>query len=68
MIIKMAKESICPYLTICVNAAIYNYLFPKKLKKAQVSAIFNKGDPTWKGNYIPFSILAALPKIYEQPL
>ena len=42
-IIKMAKESICPYLTDCINAAIYNCTFPVELKKAGVSAISKKG-------------------------
>ena len=65
-IIKMAKESICPYLTDCINAAIYNCSFPDELKKADVTAIFKKGDPCWKGNYRPISILAALSKIYER--
>ena len=39
---KMTKESICPYLTDCINAAIYNCTFPDELKKADVSAIFLK--------------------------
>ena len=65
-IIKMAKESICPYLSDCINAAIYNCTFPDELKKADVSAIFQKGDPGCKGNYRPISILAARSNIYER--
>ena len=41
-IIKMDKENICPYLTDCINAAIFNRIFPDELKKADVSAIFER--------------------------
>ena len=67
-IIKMAKENICPYLTDCINAAIYNCTFPDELKKADVSAIFKKGDPSCNGNYRPISILTAMSKIYERSM
>ena len=67
-IIKMAKENICPYLTDCINAAIYNCTFPDELKKADVSAIFKKGDPSCKENYRPICILTAMPKIYERSM
>ena len=64
-IIKIAKESICPYLTDCINAAIYNCTFPDELKKADVSS-FKKGDPSCKGNYRPISILAAVSKYMSE--
>ena len=67
-IIKMAKENICPYLTDCINAAIYNCTFPDELKKADVSAIFKKDDPSCKENCRPISILAAMSKIYERSM
>ena len=67
-IIKMVKESICPYLTDCINAAIYNCTFPDELKKADVSAIFRKGIPSCKENYRPISILTAMSKIYERSM
>ena len=62
----MAEKNICPYLTDCINAAIYNCTLPDELKKADVSAIVKKGDPRCKGNYRPISVLAALSKIYER--
>ena len=42
-IMKMAKERICPYLTDCINAAIYNCSFLDGVKKADISAIFKRG-------------------------
>ena len=65
-IIKMTKENICPCLTDCINAAIYNCTLPDEVKKADVSAIFEKDDPSCKVNYRPISILEALSKIYER--
>ena len=61
-IIKMAKESICQYLTDCIIAGIYNCSFPDELKKPDVSAMFNKGNPSYKGNYRPKSIWQRCPK------
>ena len=37
---KMANESICPYLTDCINAATYSCSFQYEWKKADVSVIF----------------------------
>ena len=67
-IIKMAKENICPCLTDCINAAICNCTLLDELKKADLSAIFRKGDPSCNENYRPISILAAISKIYERRL
>ena len=64
----MAKGNIYPYPTECINVAIYNCTFPDELKKADVSAIFEKGHPSCKESYKPISILAAMPKIYEQSM
>ena len=44
-IIQEAKETICPYLTVCINATIDNGVFPDKLKVAVVGPIYKKGDP-----------------------
>ena len=55
-----------PYLTDYINAAIYNCSFLDELKKADVSAMFKKGNLSSKGNYRPISMFAALSKIYEQ--
>ena len=65
-IIKMAKESVCPYLADCINAVICKCSFSDELKKSDATAIFEKGDPSWKGDYRPISVLAVLPKIYER--
>ena len=64
----MAKENTRPYLTDFIYAAIYNCTFPDELKKADVSAIFTKGDPSCKENYRPISILTAMSKIYERSM
>ena len=65
-IIQEAKDTICPYLTDCINATIDNCVFPDKLKEAVVCAIYKKGDPGQKGNYRPISILLAMSKIFER--
>ena len=44
-IIQEAKEVICPYLTDSINATMDNCVFPKKLKEAEVRAIYKKGGP-----------------------
>ena len=64
----MAKESTWQYLTHYINAAIYNCSFLDELKKADVSAMFKKSNPSCKRNCRPISILAALSKIYEQSM
>ena len=65
-IIQEAKETICPYLTDCINATMDYGVFPDKLKEAVVCPIYKKGDPGQKGNYRPISVLSAMSKIFER--
>ena len=67
----MVKETgtiICPYLTDCINTAINDFQFPNELKEADVTPLFKKGDPNYKGNFRPISVLPACSKIFERIL
>ena len=41
-LLKATKNVICPFLTDCINCAIYESAFPDKLKEACISSIFKK--------------------------
>ena len=66
--LKKAKDLACPYLTDCINSAIYDSEFPKELKDADVSPGFKKGVTTTKVNYRPISVLPSVSKISERIL
>ncbi len=44
---------------------IQQCIFPEKLKLADGSPVFKKGDLTVKRNYRPISVLSSLSKIFE---
>ena len=66
--LKDTKEIVCPYLTDCINSAIFDCNFPDELKKADVSPIFKELDPTLNSNFRPISVLPSTSKIYERIL
>ena len=66
--LKKAKDLACPYITDCVNAAIYESEFRKGLKDADVSPVFKRGVTTTKVNYRPISVLSSASKIFERIL
>ena len=67
-IIKLAAKVNINQLTDCINAAIFENIFPNELKLGDVSPIFKKDDSTDKGNFRPISVLSAVSKIYEKIL
>ena len=67
-VLKATKEDVCPFLTDCINSAIYNCRFPDELKEANVTPKFKSKDATAKSNYRPISILPSVSKIYERAL
>ena len=66
--LKATREIICPYLTDCINSAIFDCKFPNELKEADLSPVFKNDDSTFKGNFRPISVLPAVSKIYERIL
>ena len=66
--LKKAKDLASPYLTDCINSAIYESEFPKELKDADVSPGFKRGITTKKVNYKPISVLPSVSKIFERIL
>ena len=58
--VSVLKESISFYyekLTDIFNNCIRSSTLPEILKKAEVTLLFKKGDPTWKRDYLPVSTL-----------
>ena len=66
--LKDTQEIVCPYLTDCINTAIFDFYFPEELKKADVSPIFKELNPTLNSNFRPISVLSSTSKIYERIL
>ena len=66
--LKAIKEMVCPYLSDCINSAIYDCNFPSELKEAELCPLFRKGDSNHMGNYRPVSVLPLTSKIYERVL
>ena len=53
-------------LSLIFNTSVDECIFPSKLKFANVSPLFKKGDNTNKENYRPISILPVVSKIFER--
>ena len=64
-IIKNIKNTVVPFLTDCINAAINNCCFPNELRVADASPCNKKGAKTDKSNYRPISVLPAISKLFE---
>ena len=66
--LKARRKIVCPYLTDCINSAIYDCKFPNELKEADLSPLFKNDDPNYKGTFWPISVLPAVSKAYERIL
>ncbi|KAL4227059.1 hypothetical protein ACF0H5_015033 [Mactra antiquata] len=66
--LKIAKPAIVQPLTNIINISISKNCFPDKLKLAQVTPLYKKGDALSKSNYRPVSILPISSKIFEKIL
>ena len=62
-LLKATREIVCPYLTDCIDSAIYDCKFPNEVKDADLSPLFKTDDSTFKGNFRPISALPAVSKI-----
>ena len=67
-ILKGANELICPYLTDCVNFAIYDCKFPDEMKIAELIPVYKNDDSNSKENCRPISVLPAVYKVYKRVL
>ena len=66
--LKATREIVCPYLTDCINSAVYDSEYPNELKEADLSPLFKNDDSNYKGNFRPISVLHAASKVYERLL
>ena len=66
--LKVTREIVCPYLTGCINSAVYDCKFPNELKEADLSPLFKNDDSNYKGNFRQISVLPAASKVYERLL
>ena len=67
--VSVLKESVSAYykkLTDTFNNCIRSGTFPEIFKKAEVTAVFKKGDPTSKTDYRPVSTLLNFSKYFEK--
>ena len=68
--IKYLKETSNTFseslVNIWNNEVISKKLFPTKLKLADITPIFKKGDATLAKNYRPVSVLPVISKVYER--
>ena len=65
---KIVKEKFATFLVKDINTCIRKGEFPDKLKTADITPVFKKGDKHEKSNYRPVSILPILSKVYEKCL
>ena len=64
--LKIAGDSIVPSLTRLFNLSLTLQQFPTSWKKANVTPIFKKEDPSDVNNYRPISLLSCLSKLFEK--
>ena len=67
-ILKDTKDTVCPYLTDCINSSIFDCNFPDELKMANVSPILKELDSTLNSNFGPIRVSPSASKIYERIL
>ena len=65
-LLKIVKNEISEPLTIIINQALNNGVFPKPLKIAKVIPLFKKDQDFLFNNYRPVSILSSLSKVFEK--
>ena len=64
--LKQVSDVCAPILLDLINGSITKKEFPDKLKCADVTPVFKKGDNTSAENYRPVSVLPVVSKIYER--
>ena len=65
-ILKQSSKSCSDTLQKLFNDALRDAYFPDKLKRADITPVFKKDDPTKSKNYRPVSVLPGISKIFER--
>ena len=65
-ILKQSSKSCSDTLQKLFNDALRDGYFPDKLKRADITPVFKKDDPTKSKNYRPVSVLPGISKIFER--
>ena len=65
-ILKQSSKSCSDTLQKLFNDALRDGYFPDKLKRADITPVFKKDDPTKAKNYRPVSVLPGVSKIFER--
>ena len=66
--LKVTREIICPYLTDCIDSAIYDCKFPNELKEADFSPLFKNEDSNYKGNFRPIVFYLQPPRLLKDQI
>ena len=65
-LLKMTAEIIAEPLTYIINTSILTGKVPDQWKKARVSPLLKKGDPTERSNYRPVALLCVAGMVLEK--
>ena len=65
-ILKQSSKSCFHTLQKLFNDALRDGYFPDKLKRADITPVFKKDDPTKANNYRPVSVLPGVSKISQR--
>ena len=65
-ILKQSSKSCSDILQKLLNDALRDGYFPDKLKRADITPVFKKDDPTKPKNYRPVSVLPGISIIFER--
>ena len=66
ILLKEAAPSVAPSLAKLFNLSLEKKAFPYDWKKANVTPILKKGDPSLCSNYRPISLLSCVAKVFER--
>ena len=65
-ILKLSAPAIATSLTKLFNYCIATSTWPVDWEFSNVSPVYKRGDVTDKRNYLPISVLSAVPKLFEK--
>lgn len=64
--LKHIAFNIVDVLAFIFNSSVFSGIFPKKLKAANILALFKKGDRRDVNNYRPISLVSSISKVFEK--